>query len=230
MEKLNLNFKINDVLNEIQFEEVYSQNSLIPRLMTIQYLSENEDIIPIYRHPIDKQPKQFPFSEITKTICNKIIQVLDHKYSFNHCLIQMYRNGADNIGRHSDKTLDIKNNSVIANYSIGATRCLRLINKETKNVKKFNLENDSLFILNLSDNEKYLHEIKKNVSNNAPRISFTFRDIDTFYDTKNKKVIGKGSLKYPHSNNIIEAFSKENKLNEFDYDTYYGCGFDETFF
>jgi len=51
-------------------------------------------------------------------------------YVLNHALIQKYKHGKDNIGEHSDKTIDIDRESSIINFSVGATRTMQLKKKE----------------------------------------------------------------------------------------------------
>ncbi len=60
--------------------------------------------------------------EFTPTV-NKIRLALEQrlKTTFNHAIIQKYRNGEDFINEHSDKTLDLQPESFIVNYSSGIT-------------------------------------------------------------------------------------------------------------
>lgn len=82
---------------------------------------------PIYRHPVDYETKLNQYSSSVKYIRDNIITLLNnkddmfHDLRFNHTLIQLYRSGNDYIGDHCDKTLDIKLNSIILNYSLGTT-------------------------------------------------------------------------------------------------------------
>ena len=44
--------------------------------------------------------------------------------------MQYYRDGSDYISEHTDKTLDIKINTSIINFSLGATRKMQLKHKK----------------------------------------------------------------------------------------------------
>ena len=123
----NLNY--DDLKKEINFQKMYSQGLPVPRLIAIQGKIEN-NLKPLYRHPADEQPELTEMTPITKKICDVLSKKLNQE--FNHILIQLYRNGDDNIEEHADKTLDIEKNTCIVNYSIGATRTMKLRTKKTK--------------------------------------------------------------------------------------------------
>jgi alkylated DNA repair dioxygenase AlkB len=220
---------------EIKFSSMTSQGSPVPRLIAIQ-----GDIIdgkyPLYRHPADFQPNLTNFSPLTKKIRDYLSELLGEK--FNHVLIQLYRNGDDNIGEHSDKTLDIKKNSLIVNYSVGASRIFILKNKSNLVKQHVILPNDSLFVLNAQTNREWVHSIKQDLRPDnikdpdelfcgGQRISFTFRTIETFIDSEGK-ITGQGEPKIlglDDKMDMLKAFSKENHLDNFDWDTWYGQGF-----
>jgi hypothetical protein len=230
---------LDDVKKEIIFQEMYSQGTLVPRLIAIQGIIEN-DLEPLYRHPTDCQPDMLKMTPITKRICDFFSTKLNQK--FNHVLIQLYRNGHDNIGEHCDKTLDIQKNTSIINYSLGATREMKLRTKKSDNnnrdIKKVKLKNNSVFVLGWNTNQKWLHSINQDkredflksedeLVNNGERISFTFRTIATFID-KNNNIIGQGAPKGEKRNDeldMLKAFSKENHELDFDWEKIYGNGF-----
>lgn len=208
-----------------------SQGSLVPRLIAIQGEIEN-GLSPLYRHPADEQPTLTPFTKTTKLILDKLNKMLNLK--LNHVLIQFYRDGSDNIGEHSDKTLDIMKGTPIINYSIGQTRTFRLRNKNTKEKEYIDLKDNSLFILGPLTNRNWLHSIKSNSQIKDSRISFTFRTIATFID-KTGKITGQGAPSntfnltneetVDDSIDMLKAFSKENHEANFNWDEYYGKGF-----
>lgn len=235
IEELN-DITIDDIKKEIKFESMYSQNIPVPRLVKIEGIFDN-DYKPLYRHPIDRQPEITEMTPLTKKICDVLSKKLNQK--FNHVLIQLYRSGNDFIGEHSDKTLDILQNTNIVNYSIGATRTMRLRQKKFNNsnnnlqereIKKIKLKNNSVFVLGWNTNQKWLHSIKqeKSLVDLGERISFTFRTIATFIDNSGN-IIGQGAPKNFFNINdeldMLQAFSKENHEIDFDWNKYYGNGF-----
>lgn len=240
IEELN-DITISDIKTEINFESMYSQNIPVPRLVKIQGIYDN-NYKPLYRHPIDVQPEITEMTPITKKICDVLSKKLNQK--FNHVLIQLYRSGNDYIGEHCDKTLDISPNTNIVNYSIGATRTMTLRQKKNnltqeRDIKKIKLKNNSIFVLGWNANQKWLHSIKQDKRLNSlknedelidsgERISFTFRTIATFINDDGN-MIGQGAPKNIINKNdeldMLQAFSKENHEYDFDWNKYYGNGF-----
>ena len=198
---------------------------MVPRLIAIQGEILN-GFSPLYRHPAEEQPILKPFTPTTKIILDKLNKRLN--LNMNHVLIQLYRDGEDNIGEHSDKTLDILKSSPIVNYTVGETRTLRLRNKITKQKEYIELKDNSLFILGPETNRKWLHGIKSNSLIKGSRISFTFRTIATFID-ETGKITGQGApienKNIDDSFEMLKAFSKENHESDFNWDEYYGKGF-----
>jgi alkylated DNA repair dioxygenase AlkB len=220
---------IENIKKELNFQQMYSQGSPVPRLIQIQGIYNN-NLKPLYRHPADSQPEIEQMTPLVKKICDIVSQKCNEQ--FNHVLIQLYRDHNDFIGEHSDKTLDIKKYTKIVNYSIGSTRTMRLKTKKIdyREIKKIKLKHNSLFVLGWNTNKKWLHSInqdKRPISekssdelfNNCERISFTFRNIATFIDSEGK-ILGQGS-KYQYIDTSIELlklFSRENHEIDFDYD------------
>lgn len=233
-----LNFDFPDLFDQINSEiiwsKMYNRKKPVMRLVSLCGDVGNN---PVYRHPTDCQPQLQDWTPTVKTIKDKIEEIVNMK--FNHVLIQKYRDGEDNVGEHSDKTLDILPNSYIVNFSIGATRTMVIKNKETNDKIKIKLKNNSCLIMSLLTNANWLHSIivdkrdskektKDELIHNGERISLTFRCIGTFIN--DGKLIGQGAPKYnktPWYDNltILHAFSAENHLTNFDYEKYYGCGF-----
>jgi alkylated DNA repair dioxygenase AlkB len=229
---------VNNIISEIKFEEMFSQSYPVPRLIAIQGKIEN-GLEPIYRHPADAQPKLTPFSPFTQRICDYLSKKLNQ--NFNHVLIQLYRDGNDNIGEHADKTLDIQKNTSIVNYSVGATRTMKLRTKKIegeseREIIRVKLTNNSIFVLGWNTNRNWLHSITQDkrleseksedeLFANGIRISFTFRNIATFIDSAGN-IIGQGSQKFKTTNtndlSLLHAFSRENFETNFDWEKYYG--------
>lgn len=112
------------------------------------------------------------------------------------------------------------------------------------------LPHRSLFILGEKTNMRWLHGIrpdKRATSIKAPaenayggeRISLTFRHIGTYLNPNTNTIWGQGAVsKYPdtarpvihgepaETERLIRAFGQENRATEFDWDAFYGVGFD----
>ena len=89
------------VKDEVDWQIMRHRSGEVPRRVAVQGEYGNQGATPLYRHPADETP---PFREFSSTV-RKIrdeLQIL-LKQPFNHCLIQLYRSGEDNISEHSDK-------------------------------------------------------------------------------------------------------------------------------
>lgn len=191
---------------EIDWNVMMHKGGPVPRLISIQAERQPCGSFPLYRHPADEQPNTIDFTETARHCRDEISATLGQ--SFNHALIQKYRDGKDNISEHADKTLDIARGSVIVNLSVGSTRVMILKSKpdadyaseygvgdeskrKTKIVQKITLPPNSLFVLGWETNQLFTHAIKADKRQpwekrpderayNEQRISLTFRNIATF--------------------------------------------------
>ncbi len=66
---------------------------------------------------------------------------------FNAALLNLYRNGNDSVGYHSDKEVTSYKNPVIASLSLGAPRKFMIKNKKTKREVMFVLESGDVLIM-----------------------------------------------------------------------------------
>ena len=237
--QINLDF--DNIKKSFEWTTMQQKGNNVPRLVNIQYLQSDKGI-PIYRHPIDTQPKAEPFGPISSYLA-KLIKI-KLGFNVNHVLVQFYRDGNDFIGEHSDKTLDILESTPIINISFGATRYFTLKDKITKNKIDIGLDSGSLFVLGQKTNDLYYHMIKqdkresklktnKELDYNGERISFTFRCIGTWLNS-NGLLEGIGAPIYtfetilnPPDDKIqmINAFSIENFQTNFNRNIYYSNGF-----
>jgi nicotinamidase-related amidase/alkylated DNA repair dioxygenase AlkB len=180
---------------EVAWHQMSHRGSFVPRLVALQGTKELDGVEPLYRHPADEQP---PLLHWTPTI-DKIRQEVERRigHPLNHCLIQLYRNGRDWIGKHADKTLDVMRPSFIVNVSIGTTRTMVFRPKNTQHspLQKLPLPHGSLFILSLDSNQAFYHEIEQlgATGTDEPRISLTLRYIGTYYDRQTGAVWGIGA-------------------------------------
>jgi nicotinamidase-related amidase len=127
-ERAAMEVSFTKILHEVQWCTMHNRGKAVPRLIAIQGLVDPvTGAQPLYRHPADEQPALVPFTPTVNRIREYIGEKLGQR--FNHVLIQYYRDGKDNIGEHSDKTLDIQHGAAIVNYSLGVTRTMILKRK-----------------------------------------------------------------------------------------------------
>lgn len=86
---------------EVKWQVMHHRGGEVPRLVAVQGQIGEEGSIPIYRHPADESPPLLPFSSTVEQIRKEIERAI--KQPLNHVLIQLYRDGVDNISEHSDK-------------------------------------------------------------------------------------------------------------------------------
>ena len=238
------------IKDEVVWQKMMHRGGEVPRLIGIQGTVEEDGTVPVYRHPADTLPKIHTWSKTVNIVRKEIEKHLGHP--LNHALIQYYRDGKDFISEHSDKTIDIAHGTKIVNLSLGATRTMILRTKKERKddpryTVRFPLDDNSLFVLGLETNKKYMHSIKQDKRpdfiksdqerfQNGERISLTFRHIATFM-TPDYRLFGQGAIyKTRHEAQpakdiqedvvrMLHAFSKENHDPNFNWEETYGGGF-----
>ena len=99
--------------------------------------------------------------------------------SFNGVLLNLYRDGYDSMGWHSDDEPELGRQPVIASLSLGAPR--RFVFRALKNhAHKFRLilNHDSLLIMSGETQSHWQHALPKTTKPVAARINLTFRWVD----------------------------------------------------
>ena len=86
---------------EINWQSMHHRSGKVPRLVAVQGEKGKDGSVPLYRHPADESPRLLSYSPTIQKIRTEIERLL--KQPFNHALIQLYRDGNDNISEHSDK-------------------------------------------------------------------------------------------------------------------------------
>jgi alkylated DNA repair dioxygenase AlkB len=98
---------------------------------------------------------------------------------FNSVLLNLYRDGADSMGWHSDNERELGERPLIASLSLGATRRFRLRHRQRKEVEPvaIDLENGSLLIMQGDTQRYWKHQLPKSKRVAEPRVNLTFRNI-----------------------------------------------------
>ena len=86
---------------EVEWQAMNHRGGEVPRKVAVQGEVGKDGSKPIYRHPADESPPLLPFSPTVQRIREEVQRIL--KQPLNHALIQLYRDGQDNISEHSDK-------------------------------------------------------------------------------------------------------------------------------
>ena len=97
--------------------------------------------------------------------------------TFNSLLLNLYRDGKDSIGFHTDAEPELGENPVVATVSFGAVREFVIKHKETKEKLTYRLGHGSLLVMGGTSQHHWLHGLPKTDAEVGERISLTFRRI-----------------------------------------------------
>jgi len=97
------------------------------------------------------------------------------KVNYNGCLLNLYHDGNEGMGWHSDDEKEILPNSSIASVSLGIERKFSFKNKSSKETVSVQLENGSLLEMKGAIQKHWLHALPKSKKITKPRINLTFR-------------------------------------------------------
>lgn len=100
-------------------------------------------------------------------------------YAFNSVLANLYRDGADSVGWHSDDEKELGDQPVIASVSFGATRNFDLQHKAKGDAKKLRLplHHGSILLMKGSTQKYWRHQLPKDPTVDEARVNLTFRKI-----------------------------------------------------
>lgn len=106
-----------------------------------------------------------------------IKQIVEEKTgeTFNSCLLNLYHDGDEGMGWHSDNESTIEKESAIASVSFGADRMFSFRHKKTKETVSLLLENGSLLLMKGITQQYWHHSLPKSKKIKEARINLTFR-------------------------------------------------------
>jgi alkylated DNA repair dioxygenase AlkB len=118
-----------------------------------------------------------PWTSTLIIIKNRVESIT--KESYNACLLNLYHNGEESMGWHSDNEKEIIANSSIASLSLGAKRKFSFKHKISKETVSIELENGSLLEMKGSVQAHWWHALIKSKKVTDARINLTFRQMHT---------------------------------------------------
>lgn len=95
---------------------------------------------------------------------------------FNSCLLNLYHDGTEGMGWHSDDEKPLGRNPQIASLSFGASRKFSFKHKTGHERVSLVLENGSLLLMKDETQHHWLHSMPKSMRIKAARINLTFRN------------------------------------------------------
>jgi alkylated DNA repair dioxygenase AlkB len=223
---MNINEKIfYDLLNEISFVQMYNftPNSKeteiqpIPRLVSGQTDKSVSDSAH-YRMPGCNQGN-IPTFDWTPTVdlIRKNAEI-ETGQKLNHCVINLYFDENDSLSFHKDNLLDLKENTGVISVSIGQLRPLLFHSTDSNHKQSINLHNGSLLYIGTKTNKRYVHSVPKLFDKVQPRLSLTFRWIDSFINDTDNSISGIGSLYQSHDYPFIKNHTGEKSKEMKEYD------------
>jgi alkylated DNA repair dioxygenase AlkB len=96
---------------------------------------------------------------------------------FNSVLLNLYRDGRDSMGMHSDDEPELGPDPVIASVSFGEERAFILRHKASRETHKLALASGSLLVMRGPTQRCWQHGINKSARPMGPRLNLTFRNI-----------------------------------------------------
>lgn len=131
------------------------------------------------------KPFEYNYSNSTKQALPWMKELLELKSlvenesgeTFNSCLLNLYHDGEEGVGWHSDGEPDLKKDGAIASLSLGAERKFVFKHKQTKERVEVFLEHGSLLVMKDKTQTFWLHTLPAAKRITQPRISLTFRTI-----------------------------------------------------
>lgn len=100
--------------------------------------------------------------------------------TFNSCLLNLYHDGSEGMGWHSDAEKELKKDGAIASLSLGAERRFSFKHKKTKETISLTLQHGSLIVMKQETQSHWLHSLPPTTKINLPRVNLTFRNIELY--------------------------------------------------
>ena len=95
--------------------------------------------------------------------------------AFNSCLANLYRDGSDSMGFHSDDEPELGPEPTIASVSLGARRRFVLRHRTTRERWTWDLGAGDLLVMRDESQRDYAHAVPKTTRPIGPRMNLTFR-------------------------------------------------------
>jgi alkylated DNA repair dioxygenase AlkB len=99
--------------------------------------------------------------------------------NFNSCLLNLYHDGREGMGWHSDDEKSLVRDGCIASMSFGAARKFSFRHKRTRETVSVMLEDGSLLVMAGTTQTHWHHQLPKSTKVVSPRINLTFRAMAT---------------------------------------------------
>lgn len=114
-----------------------------------------------------------PFPPALASLRQRLVAVSGVDY--NSCLANLYRDGRDSIGYHSDDEPELGDRPTIASVSLGARRAFHVKHLATGRRWILELGAGDLLVMSAESQSDYRHAVPKTARTVGPRMNLTFR-------------------------------------------------------
>ena len=97
--------------------------------------------------------------------------------TYNSCLLNLYHDGGEGMGWHSDAEPELKKDGAIASLSLGAGRRFLFKHRISGEKVELHLEHGSLLVMKGVTQTFWLHSLPVSKRVSVPRVNLTFRTI-----------------------------------------------------
>lgn len=185
------------ILCEVDFVQMFNVSASreqvfpIPRMVSAQ-TSKDCETSALYRMPGCNQANisTTEWSESVSAVCEQAETRIDGK--LNHCVCTLFRDHRDSLGFHTDKQLDLDEQSLILSISFGAVRPILIFEVDGLRKHTLLLQPGSLLAIGPETNRLFEHAIPKLKDPVGPRVSLSVRNCKTYIDQSTDEVVGQG--------------------------------------
>lgn len=98
-------------------------------------------------------------------------------HTYNSCLLNLYHDGDEGMGWHSDDEKELEKDGAIASLSFGAERKFVFKHRDSKEKIEVKLAHGSLLVMKGTTQTHWLHALPKSKKVTEARINLTFRKV-----------------------------------------------------
>lgn len=117
--------------------------------------------------------RAFPWTPTLRNLADRCEAVAGA--AFNGVLVNLYRDGNDSMGWHSDDERELGPEPVIASLSLGAIRAFDLRHRQTGETVRTLLPHGSLLVMSGASQASWHHRVPRAARTRSARINLTFR-------------------------------------------------------
>ncbi len=159
------------IIDNIHWEKpivkVFSKSYPVPRLTTFLSTRNITYIYSGFKHIGSGWPEWFyPLLDKVRDSCG---------VNFNGCLINLYRDGRDRMGWHSDNEKELNHEKPIASLSLGSSRDFLFKHKKQPIKESITLSNGDLLIMQPKCQSDWIHSLPSRKRVKDARVNLTFR-------------------------------------------------------